>query len=52
MTCSLKEYVPEKIYIVEYPIHFGGMDLFSRMTLVRLDYGKLWVHSPCIPGGN
>ena len=47
MPYSLEEYVPEKIYIVEYPIHFGGMDLFSRMTLVRLDYGKLWVHSPC-----
>ena len=47
MPYSLEEYVPEKIYIVEYPIHFGGMDLFSRMTLVRLDDGKLWVHSPC-----
>ena len=47
MPSSLEEYVPEKIYIVEYPIRFGGMELFSRMTLVRLDDGKLWVHSPC-----
>jgi hypothetical protein len=47
MPYSLEEYVPGKIYIVEYPIHYGGMDLFSRMTLVRLDDGKLWVHSPC-----
>ncbi|MEJ2653209.1 MAG: DUF4336 domain-containing protein [Gammaproteobacteria bacterium] len=49
MPCSLEEYVPGKIYILEYPIHFSGIDLFSRMTLVRLDNGKLWVHSPCQP---
>jgi hypothetical protein len=47
MPYSLEEYVPGKIYIVEYPIHYGGLDLFSRMTLIRLDDGKLWVHSPC-----
>ncbi len=47
MTNTLEEYIPETIYIVEYPIHYGGMDLFSRMTLVRLSDGKLWVHSPC-----
>jgi len=47
MPYSLDEYVPGKIYIVEYPIHYGGIDLFSRMTVVRLDDGKLWVHSPC-----
>ena len=49
MPYSLAEYVPGKIYIVEYPIHFMGMELFSRMTVVRLDDGKLWVHSPCKP---
>ena len=47
MSYLLEEYVPEKIYIVEYPIHYAGLDLFSRMTVVRLDDGKLWVHSPC-----
>jgi hypothetical protein len=47
MNSSLEEYVPGKIYIVEYPIRYGGLDLFSRMTLVRLSDGKLWVHSPC-----
>ncbi len=47
MSYSLEEYLPGKIYIVEYPIHYGGLDLFSRMTLVRLSDGKLWVHSPC-----
>lgn len=47
MSYSLTEYVTEKIYIVEYPIRYGGMDLYSRMTLVRLNDGKLWIHSPC-----
>lgn len=47
MGYSITEYIPERIYIVEYPIHYGGLDLFSRMTLVRLSDGKLWVHSPC-----
>jgi len=47
MRYSLQEYVSEKVFVVEYPIRFGGMDLFSRTTLVRLNNGKLWVHSPC-----
>ncbi len=44
---NIDEYVPNTIYIVEYEIRFGGMDLFSRMTIVRLNDGKLWLHSPC-----
>lgn len=47
MAYSIDEYVPGTIYIVEYPVRFGGMDLFSRMTIVRLKGGKLWLHSPC-----
>lgn len=47
MAYSINEYIPGAIYIVEYPIHFSGMDLFSRMTIVRLSDGKLWLHSPC-----
>lgn len=46
MSYTIDEYIPGKIYIVEYPIRFAGMDLFSRMTIVRLSDGKLWVHSP------
>ena len=46
MSYKIDEYIPGKIYIVEYPIRFAGMDLFSRMTIVRLSDGKLWVHSP------
>ena len=45
MTYQIEEHSQGKIYIVEYPIRFAGMDLFSRMTIVRLGDGKLWVHS-------
>ncbi len=47
MAYFIDEYVPETIYLVEYEIHFGGTDLFSRMTIVRLNDGKLWLHSAC-----
>ena len=47
MAYLIDEYVPNTIYIVEYAIRFGGMDLVSRMTVVRLNDGKLWLHSPC-----
>lgn len=46
MTYKIEEYIQGKIYIVEYPIRFAGMDLFSRMTIVKLGNSKLWVHSP------
>ena len=46
MSYKIDEYIPGKIYIVEYPIRFAGMDLFSRMTIVKLGDSKLWVHSP------
>ena len=44
---TIEEYMKDQIYIVEYPVRFAGMDIFSRMTIVRLNNGKLWVHSPC-----
>lgn len=39
MTYKIEEYIQGKIYIVEYPIRFAGMDLFSRMTIVKLGDG-------------
>jgi len=45
MTYKIEEYIQSKIYIVEYPIRFAGMDLFSRMTIVKLGDSKLWVHN-------
>jgi len=47
MPLKIDTYIEGKIHIIEYPVHYGGMDLFSRTTLVRLDDGTLWVHSPC-----
>jgi len=46
-TYTIDEYVAGKIYLIEYPLHFGGMDIFSRTTIVRLNDGRLWIHSPC-----
>ena len=44
---QLIEYIKEQIWILEYPIRFGGMGLFSRMTIIKLDSGDLLIHSPC-----
>ncbi len=47
MFYQIEEYIQDSIFLVEYPIRFAGMDLVSRMTIVRLADGKLWIHSPC-----
>lgn len=44
---KLTEYVKEKIWLLEYPVRFGGMDLFGRTTIIRLENGDLIVHDPC-----
>ncbi|NEX22160.1 DUF4336 domain-containing protein [Thiorhodococcus mannitoliphagus] len=43
----LSEYVKDAIWIHEYPVRYGGMDLFGRMTLIRLGTSELIVHDPC-----
>ncbi len=43
----LREVVPGRIWDTRYPIHLGPFSLTSRMTVVRLEDGSLWVHSPC-----
>ena len=45
---QLVEYVKNQLWIVEYPVRFGGMDLFGRMTVIRLSNGDLLIHDPCI----
>lgn len=47
MSKRLEEYVPGKIWIVEYPIRFAAMDIFGRMTVIRLNNGSVLIHSPC-----
>ncbi len=44
---DLVEYQKDTIWIKEYPIRYAGMDLSSRMTVVRLSNGNLFIHSPC-----
>jgi hypothetical protein len=43
----LHEYIKDQIWICEYPVRFGGMDLFARTTIIKLDNGELIVHDPC-----
>jgi hypothetical protein len=44
---SLFEYVKDQIWIHEYPVRYSGIDLFGRMTLIRLENGDVLVHDPC-----
>ena len=44
---KLTEYVSGKIWLLNYPVRFGGMDLFGRTTIIRLENGDLIVHDPC-----
>jgi hypothetical protein len=44
---QLTEYIKNQITILEYPIRFGGMDLFARTTIIKLDNGDLIIHDPC-----
>jgi hypothetical protein len=41
------EYQRDTIWIKEYPIHYAGTDCNSRMTVIRLANGNLFIHSPC-----
>lgn len=41
--------VPDTIWHAQQPLHFGPLRIGSRMTVVRLDDGALWVHSPIEP---
>jgi hypothetical protein len=43
----LSEYVKDQIWLLEYPVRFGGLDLFARTTIIRLHNGELLVHDPC-----
>ena len=43
----LIEHVKDQIWILEYPVRFGGMDLFARTTIIKLENGELIIHDPC-----
>ncbi len=42
----LIEFVPKQIWYAQYPVTFVGLVVKTRMTVVRLTDGTLWVHSP------
>ncbi len=44
---DLYEYQTNTIWIKEYPIHYAGTKFNSRMTIIRLSNGNLFIHSPC-----
>ncbi|WP_137939733.1 DUF4336 domain-containing protein [Chitinivorax sp. B] len=45
MSCLLP-IVDGQLWHQPYPIHFAGLTIWSRMTVVRLSSGGLFVHSP------
>lgn len=44
---QLTEYIKDQIWILEYPVRFGGMDLFGRTTIIKLKNNDLIIHDPC-----
>ncbi len=42
----LTPFVPDTIWIAERPLRFFGFRIKTRMSVVRLEDGSLWVHSP------
>ena len=42
----MKEFFNNKIFIDEIPLRFFGMQLGTRMTIIRLKNDKLFLHSP------
>ena len=47
MNNDLLEFVPDTIWLYQYPVHYSGIDFNSRMSIVRLSDGSLMLHSPC-----
>lgn len=41
--------VPDTLWHAQQPLRFGPISLTTRMTVVRLGDGSLWVHSPVSP---
>lgn len=44
---QLVEYISGQIWIYEYPVRYAGIDLFGRMTIIKLVNGELLIHDPC-----
>ena len=43
---TLFEFVPDQIWIQTIPFRFLGINIGARMSVIRLNYPKLFIHSP------
>ncbi len=43
---ALQAVVPGRIWVAPFPIRYAGTRFLTRMTVVRLQDGRLWLHSP------
>jgi hypothetical protein len=46
---TLSALVPDSVWHAQQPLRFGPLSLSTRMTVVRLSSGYLWIHSPVTP---
>ncbi|MGA9333454.1 MAG: DUF4336 domain-containing protein [Rudaea sp.] len=46
-TQRLTPYAPGHLWLAAYPVRLAGTRFDARMTVIRLDSGKLILHSPC-----
>lgn len=46
---ALQEIVPDRVWHAQQLLRFGPVELATRMTVIRLSDGGLWVHSPVAP---
>lgn len=44
---QLTEFVPDQIWLLDYPVEYAGCRFNARMSIVRLANGALMLHSPC-----
>lgn len=47
MAVSLEPFVPDALWLREYPVRLGGAKFNARMTVIKLQRGDVLVHSPC-----
>ena len=46
---ELHELITNRIWYAQQRLHFGPIEIQTRMTVIRLRDGALWVHSPIDP---
>ncbi len=47
MPIELQEYIAGQIWLCSYPVKYVGIEFYARATVIRLDDGRLMLHSPC-----